>query len=395
VDGEKGTDMTNRGDDFSVPAPEDAIPPAAPAAQIVRVFVERDGRRVLLAAGPLDRIDRVISSSRRGDSAPRAGDVLDTLRRFPIHAALLDGPLGREAGLSTWVRTSVLYRLCYGLDEEQPSLDLLVNRYGVELRGLVARVVTAALRSHAEGRTAPITAAHQRTLRRAADALAVRRDMLAAAWNDRVRRDVARGWTATHAVEMLDVDALHDAIGLAFDHGVVAPVTDRVQQAALVLRRAALTAGGPPGRTPAADEVRVLFNRAASILDDSRPVLAGGRATTAGFRRQIEATERLLRGVRRQSRKAGRPVLVVERAVATDLVTFLDRETGQKLLGHAAVLLAVACPRLAGWRKWALDKVCRDLDLGPCRPNVLPRPARTLYVDLLGRRLHTLLYAPA
>src|SRR5262249_53285718 len=100
-----------------------------------------------------------------------------------------------------------------GSMKSSQALSGPLDHYGVDLRGLVDHVVMAAMRCHPEGRTAPITAAHQWTLGGSAEALAVRRDLLAAAWDDRIRRDVALGRTAAQAVDLLDVDALHDAIG--------------------------------------------------------------------------------------------------------------------------------------------------------------------------------------
>ena len=82
--------------------------------------------------------------------------------------------------------------------------------------------------------------------------------------------------------------------------------------------------------------------------------------------------------------------------MASDLVRLLVQETGKKLLGHAAALLSVTCPGLSHWREAVLHKIGReDATLRGRRPDDLPRPARTWYLDLLRGRLDNLLHAAA
>jgi hypothetical protein len=321
-----------------------------------------------------------------------------------IRARLVAGQLGREAGLETWVRFAVLHRLLHGLDEEEPSVERLVDHYGVALGGLLDELVMGALRCQAEGRPAPITAAHCQTLSQAANALAALRETLAAVWDGRVRLDVERGSDPAQAVELLNLDALYGAVGgLEFDPLVIGPATDPVQGSVLVLLRAAAAVRRAlphsPDHVPGPAAQVDVFDQSARILVNCRANLEAGSGTARSFLDEIRATEQLLRAVRLQSRGVGRPRLDVEREVGTALVKFLVEETKWPLLGHAAALLAVACPGLAHWREGALlaeqriflndatlDVTTRR-ELGRCRPDALPEPSRTRYIAKPGRSI--------
>ena len=428
--GAKDDDMPDRGGDRvalseaqgrAAIAPGDVIGGTSLAGAMARVFVEVEGRRKLLAIGTLGGIELRTPRAAAGEAALSAtgalhatGALPDSPLRTAIHAGLVDGRLGHDAGLATWVRTASLHRLLYGLTEEHQSVERLVSHYGVDLRGLLDQLAVAAVRCQTAGHPAPITIAHCRVLCQAASELAARQDALGASWTARVQDAIGRGYDGTTAIELLDLDALQTIVGLDFEDFVFGDTfmfghpTDPAQRAVLVLLRAAATiawdmphsATAGPGR----DAITALFDQAARIVEDGRVnVGAGSDTTRAGFLDEIGATVHLLRAVRPRSLRVGRPRFTVERAVASDLVAFLVQETDQRLLGHAAALLSVACPGLAGWRRAALLKLHRDfredatLDaatrraLRCCRPDGLPEPARTRYLDLLSKRLDTLL----
>jgi hypothetical protein len=208
-------------------------------------------------------------------------------------------------------------------------------------------------------------------------------------------------------VELLDLHALYGAVGVEFEHFVVGAPTDPIEASTLVLLRAAAEVRGALPDTPADVQGRAplveLLENGARILCDCRPSVEASGGTTTAFRDEIRATECLLRAVHPRARGVGSPRFVVEREVAAALVKFLDRETGRQLVGHAAALVAVACPGLAGWRKGALlaerhillDDVTLDTatrrELGRCRPDTLPGPSRTRYVENLAARMRSFL----
>jgi hypothetical protein len=330
--------MPERGDD---PAAIGA-PPATPATTLTtvtiphpepgdlwaRVFQEIDGKRVLLANGIGVTIIPGVPEAPAGDLVPReVGALPDAPLRAAIDAALIAGPLGREAGLATWVRTPVLHRLRYGLDEEHASVERLVGHYGVDLRGLLDKLAAGALRCQIEGHSAPITPTHCQAFREAADALAARRKTLAAVCDGLVRREVDRGWNPTQAVELLDLDALQWTLGLAFEDVVFDAPTAPLQRAILVLLRAVAAVGRvtpwSPETVQEQQNVVACFDQAACLLEACRPSIGGRSARAMGFLAEIRATERLLRAVRPRSRRVGRPRFIVEREVASDLVAFL------------------------------------------------------------------------
>jgi hypothetical protein len=325
-----------------------------------------------------------------------------------IRACLVAGRLGREAGLASWVHWAVLHRLLDGFEEEQPTFDRLVGApNNVDLGGLLDELSTGALRCQVEGHPAPITPKHCWTLSRAADALTALREKLVPGWESHVRLEVDRGWDQAQAVELTDLTALYGATGLEFEHFVFTTPTDPVQASVLVLLRAAeivrealpQTPDDVQGRAPLVE----LLEQSARILGDCRPSVEAGSSPPTNVLDKIHETEHLLRAVRPRLRRVGRPRFVVERQVATGLVKFLVDETGHQLLGHAAALLAVACPGLAHWREGALLAERRTLlddatldaekrrELGRCRPDTLPGPARTRYIANLGARLRAFL----
>jgi hypothetical protein len=332
----------------------------------------------------------------------------------------MGGRLGREVGIAPWARLPVLYRLLHGLDEEQPTVERLIDYYGVDLDGLLEQLATGAMRSQVEGRPAPITPRHCRTLCRGAAALAELQEILVAVWESRINLEIERGSDPAQAVELLDLDALHGALGVEFDPLMFNLPTDPLQGSILVLLRAAVVVRGALPQTP--DDVRGraplvgVLEKCARILGDCRPRVEGSSGTGTGFLDQIRATEHWLRAVRPRLRREGRRRFTVERAMASDLVRFLVKETGQELLGHAAALMSVACPALSGWREKTLKRVIGELlddvrlddatreALRLCRPNTLPpagtwsvdlEPARTWYIDRLGTKLYHLLHPPA
>jgi hypothetical protein len=379
---------------------------------MVRLWGQRGSRRVQLGIGTLGSIEPRVPETAAGDSAPVpicADASPDAAYPATIRAGLVGGPLGREAGLATWVRLPVLYRLLRGLDEEQPSVERLISHYGVDISGLLEQLATGALRCQVEGHPAPITAAHCQTLCEAANALAGLCETLVAVWESRVRREIELGCDAAQAVELLDLHALYGAVGVEFEHFVFGAPTDPVQESILVLLRGAAAVRGALPHTPADVQGRAalveLLENAARILCDCRPSVEASGGTATGFLDEIRATEHLLSAVRPRARRVGRPRFVVEREVATALVKFLDRETKRQLLGHTAALLAVACPGLAGWREGALlaerrillDDATLDAatrrELGRCRPDALPGPSRTRYIANLAARLRAWLGA--
>ena len=232
----------------------------------------------------------------------------------------------------------------------------------------------------------------------------------------RINLEIERGSDPAQAVELLDLDALHGAMGVEFDPLMFNLPTDPLQGSILVLLRAAVVVRGALLQTPDVERWRAslveLLEKGARILGDCRPSVAGSSGTATGLLDQIRATEHWLRAVGPRRRREGRPRFTVERAVASDLVRFLVKETSQELLGHAAALVSVACPALSPWREKTLKGVIGELledvrlddatreALRLCRPNTLPpagtwsvdlEPARTWYIDRLGTKLYHLL----
>jgi hypothetical protein len=389
---------------------------------MVRVWT-RGGQRVLLGIGTFSGIEfGVPETAGDGPSSIQVPAEVppEASYRAIVRAGLMGGRLGREVGIAPWVRLPVLYRLLHGLDEEQPTVEHLIDHYGVDLDGLLEQLATGALRCQVEGRPAPITPRHCQTLCWGADALAALREVLVAAWEARITLEIERGLDPAQAVELLDLDALHGAMGVEFEPLMFNLSTDSVQGSILVLLRAAAVVRGAFPDTP--DDVRgrapleELLEKCARILGDCRPSVEGSSGTGTGFLDQIRATEHRLRAVRPRLRREGRPRFTVERAVASDLVRFLVKETSQELLGHAAALVSITCPALSRWREKTLTKVIEELlddvrlddatreALGRCRPNTLPpagtwsadlEPARTWYIDRLGTKLYHLLGNPA
>src|SRR5262249_19806868 len=271
-----------------------------------------------------------------------------------IDAAFAAGPLRHEAGLATWAHTLVRLRLRHGLSEELASVGGLVWHYGVDLRGLLDRLAPGGLRCQVERQPRTLTPAQCATLREAGDVVATSEDALATAWTARVEHDVASGWEPTTAVELLDLDAMVFMVGLEFDSFVFATSLYPAPATVLVLLRAAATIGceAARSRTDRRDARIALLEEAVRIIAECRPsVRPGCPARAADFLAEIRATVRMLRTIRPRTRRPGRPRLIVEQAVADDLVAFLVDETEQELLGHAAALLAVACPGLGHWRE--------------------------------------------
>jgi hypothetical protein len=379
---------------------------------MVRVWVKTGGRRVLHWIGTLGSIEPGTSEPAAEDSLPnplRAVALSDTPYRAMIRAGLVPGPLGREAGLATWVRLPVFYRLLEGLDEEQPTVERLISHYGVDLDRLLEQLATGALRCQVEGHPAPITPTHCQTLCRGAAALAELGESLVAVCESRINLEIERGSDPAQAVELLDLDALHGAMGVEFDPLMFNLPTDPLQGHILVLLRAAVLVRGALLETPDLERWRAslveLLEKCARILGDCRPSVAGSSGTATGLLDQIRATEHWLRAVRPRSRRVGRPSFVVEREVAMALVDFLRNENDRPLMGHAGALLAVACPALAGWREGALLAERRTLlgdatldgaarrALSRCRPDALPGPSRSRYIANLAARLRAWLRA--
>ena len=390
---------------------------------MVRVWGNRGGRRVLLGIGTLGGIESGVPETAGDGPSPirvPADASPEASYQAIVRAGLMGGRLGREVGIAPWVRLPVLYRLLQGLDEEQPTVERLIDRYGVDLDGLLEQLATGALRCQVEGRPAPITSWHCQTLCRGAAALAALRESLVAVCESRINLEIERGSDPAQAVELLDLDALHGAMGVEFDPLMFNLPTDRLQGSMLVLLRAAAVVRGALPQTP--DDVRGraplvgVLEKCARILGDCRPSVEENGGTTTGFLDQIRATEHWLRAVRPRLRRKGRRRFTVERAVASDLVRFLVKETSQELLGHAAALVSVACPALSPWREKTLKGVIGELledvrlddatreALRLCRPNTLPpagtwsvdlEPARTRYIDRLRRKLYHLLHPPA
>src|SRR5262245_8309624 len=112
--------MDDRGDDPAPPGVRRVVPAAlaaVPAGAMVRVSVQAGGRRRLLAVGTFGGIEAGIPETAAEDPTPiRVGAVAspDVPYRAMIRAGLVAGPLGREAGLATWVRLPILHRLLHG-----------------------------------------------------------------------------------------------------------------------------------------------------------------------------------------------------------------------------------------------------------------------------------------
>jgi hypothetical protein len=394
--------MEDRGDNPVAPGAQPAVPvalAAVPAGSMVRVSIQTGGRRVLLGIGTFGSIEPgILETGVRAVASPDAPYLA------MIRDRLVAGPLGREAGVATWIRLPVVHRLLHGFDEEQHTVERLVGRpYNVDFGALLDQLATGALRCQVAGHPKTIKDAHCTILCRAANVLEALRETLAVVWDGRVRLEVERGSDPAQAVELLNLDALHGAVGVEFDPFVFGPATDPLQESVLVLLRAAAAVRGALPQSP--DDVRERaplvedLDQAARILCDCRPSVEGSGGTATGFLDEIRATEQLLRAVRPWKRERGRPRLTVEREVATALVAFLVRETERKLLGYAAALLGVACPRLAEWREVALEAVCgpylhdarfdaaRRKMLARRRPHELSPAERTRYRDLLSKRL--------
>jgi hypothetical protein len=388
--------MEDRGDDPAAPGARPAVPAALaamPAGAMVRVSVQTGGRRVLLGVGTWGGIEPgILETGVRAVASP------DSPYRAMIRAALAARLLDREAGLVTWIHYHHFHRLLHGLNEEKHSVERLTGHYGVDSGGLLDQLATGALRCQVSGHPAPITAAHCRSFCQTAKALAVLRESLVAVWESRVRTEIDLGSDRAQAVELLNLDALYCAVELEFERFVFGAPIDPLQANVLVLLRAAAAVRRAVPQTPADVQARAplveLFEHDARTLADSRLSIDATVGTAPGFLDEIRATEHLLRTVRPRSLREGRPRFTVEREVASNLVRFLVQETGQKLLGHAAALLSVTCPGLSDWPEAVLRRMGRD-DTTLCglRPDELPRPARTWYLDLLSRRLDNLLHA--
>jgi hypothetical protein len=355
-------------------------------------------RRVLLGIGSFGGFEH-LKTGVRAVASP------ETPYQARVRAALVGAPLSGEAGLATWIHWAVLCRLLHGCYEEQPTVERLVGPpYHVDLGGLLDTLVRGAMRCQVEGHPAAITARHCRILSRAADALGALRERLVAGWESFVQREIELGGDTAQAIELLDLTALYSAVGLELESLVfgVCSTTDTVQKNMLVLLRAAAAVRGALPQTPEDVQGRAplvaLFVHCARIFGDCRPSVDANDGAPTGFLDELRATERSLRAVRPRRGKVGRPRFVVEREVAIDLVKFLVEETGWQLLGHAAALLAVACPGLTDWRENALRAEQRiflhdaTLDaetrqtLGRCRPDALPAPSRTRYIANLAAR---------
>jgi hypothetical protein len=298
----------------------------------------------------------------------------------------------------------LLIELHEGLVEELPSVSVLTKKHGgVPLQDLIDAVVSMALACRAERPPGVIDDAARKLCMDAADVLARDREPLAAAWTQRVDADRRRGYTSAQAVELLDKAALGWMTEQQFDDLLFTSTSDPLQQACVVLMRAADTLHHARPTGPAGDEARikaaVTLRKAAMILAERRPFIPvrSQVTSTAAFAECLSITEDLLRAVKTIGRGPGRPAFTTERRVAGEFVEVIRAHTKRRQTDHAAPLVAVACPALAGWREQALAAARESLypaqreSLGKCRPHELPRPARARYTDNLGRYLRRLL----
>jgi hypothetical protein len=300
----------------------------------------------------------------------------------------------------------LLIELHEGLVEELPSVSVLTKKHGVPLQHLINGVVSMALACRAARPPGVIDEPAKKLLTAAGEVLARDREALAATWTAQVDADRRRGHSVAQAVELLDKAALGWMTEQQFDDLLFAPTSHPLQQAVLVLMRAAYTLHHARPMNPAGDEARiaaaVTLRKGAVILAERRPLITAGAAvtSTAAFNECLSITENLLRAAKTTGRGGGRPALTTERRVAGEFVELIRAHTRQRHTDLAAPLVAVACPALAEWREEALKRARDALYpaqrkvLGECRPHELPGPARALYTDMLGRSLRRLLRPP-
>jgi hypothetical protein len=310
-----------------------------------------------------------------------------------VLAALRDGFLAGNGGPDTWQRTTVLARLSRGIRAEQWTIAELLGRYHLMPRDLADTLAALSWEWYCtrppsqdtewSAATRPRTAA---TLRRDQRLVHIVRDLVRDLGPQLVRHfdasiEESRGqkWTAEQAHELGVRETVATAIlGLGPDAS-----EDEIG------RR--LTALYPdlPFHPPLEHDAILFAPDAIKGLNGTALV----QATLVG----LSLLDVVLLGHRGLvvTGRGPRRLLDLERDLGGRLIDFFRACTGRPLWGHAAILLAAACPSrtLVKWRDEARDTAVKSIPLHQRRErahwssNELPPCVRGVYRRTFAEKL--------